>query len=312
MLKKCLILLFALLLFLFLLFNNRNFPVEKDSYLGWDVRRFQTTKAWELAKAIEDNDLQEIKHQVIDLKVPVDTRDRINNFTPLMFAVFNNNIQSVKALLDLGADPNLPTDSISDSGENSVIVACEYIGISQEILKLLLKYGGNPNSTECGRNYDIEGDWTIARGTALGKAIHLSNYYEKDNFDKVRILVGAGADVNLRTEDSPVGVIERALVLDRMDIVLYLLKHGADYKWRLEEYDGEGNPYYEDILYRLRQSVFRLDSQEYKDKLKVIKFLKDRGLDYWKSPIPEYVIDVIKKQIKPKNNAELQYYLKRY
>ena len=302
----------AFLLVLLWLFEDRNIPVEKDSYLGWDVRRFQTTKAWNLAKAIDDHNIREMRRQVIDLKVPVDTRDRINDFTPLMFAVFNNDIQSVKVLLELGADPNLPTDSISDSGENSVIVACEYIGISQEILKLLLKYGGNPNSTECGRNYDIEGDWTIARGTALGKAIHLSNCYEKDNFDKVRILVGAGADVNLRTDDSPVGVIERALVLDRMDIVLYLLKHGADYKWRLEEYDGQGNPYYEDILYRLRQSVFRLDSQQYKDKLKVIKFLKDRGLDYWKSPIPEYVIDDIKKQIKPKNNAELQYYLKRY
>ena len=302
----------AFLLVLLWLFEDRNIPVEKDSYLGWDVRRFQTTKAWNLAKAIDDHNIREMRRQVIDLKVPVDTRDRINDFTPLMYAVFNNDIQSVKVLLELGADPNLPTDSISDSGENSVIVACEYIGISQEILKLLLEYGGNPNSTECGRNYDIEGDWTIARGTALGKAIHLSNYYEKDNFDKVRILVGAGADVNLRTDDSPVGVIERALVLDRMDIVLYLLKHGADYKWRLEEYDGEGNPYYEDILYKLRQSVFRLDSQQYKDKLKVIKFLKDRGLDYWKSPIPEYVIDDIKKQIKPKNNAELQYYLKRY
>ena len=302
----------AFLLVLLWLFEDRNIPVEKDSYLGWDVRRFQTTKAWNLAKAIDDHNIREMRRQVIDLKVPVDTRDRINDFTPLMYAVFNNDIQSVKVLLELGADPNLPTDSISDSGENSVIVACEYIGISLEILKLLLKYGGNPNSTECGRNYDIEGDWTIARGTALGKAIHLSNCYEKDNFDKVRILVGAGADVNLRTDDSPVGVIERALVLDRMDIVLYLLKHGADYKWRLEEYDGEGNPYYEDILYKLRQSVFRLDSQQYKDKLKVIKFLKDRGLDYWKSPIPEYVIDDIKKQIKPKNNAELQYYLKRY
>lgn len=311
MYKKYLKLL-AFLLVLLWLFEDRNIPVEKDSYLGWDVRRFQTTKAWNLAKAIDDHNIREMRRQVIVLKVPVDTRDRINEFTPLMYAVFNNDIQSVKVLLELGADPNLPTDSISDSGENSVIVACEYIGISQEILKLLLEYGGNPNSTECGRNYDIEGDWTIARGTALGKAIHLSNYYEKDNFDKVRILVGAGADVNLRTDDSPVGVIERALVLDRMDIVLYLLKHGADYKWRLEEYDGEGNPYYEDILYKLRQSVFRLDSQQYKDKLKVIKFLKDRGLDYWKSPIPEYVIDDIKKQIKPKNNAELQYYLKRY
>ena len=311
MYKKYLKLL-AFLLVLLWLFEDRNIPVEKDSYLGWDVRRFQTTKAWNLAKAIDDHNIREMRRQVIVLKVPVDTRDRINEFTPLMYAVFNNDIQSVKVLLELGADPNLPTDSISNSGENSVIVACEYIGISQEILKLLLEYGGNPNSTECGRNYDIEGDWTIARGTALGKAIHLSNYYEKDNFDKVRILVGAGADVNLRTDDSPVGVIERALVLDRMDIVLYLLKHGADYKWRLEKYDGEGNPYYEDILYRLRQSVFRLDSQQYKDKLKVIKFLKDRGLDYWKSPIPEYVIDVIKKQITPKNNAELQYYLKMY
>ena len=311
MYKKYLKLL-AFLLVLLWLFEDRNIPVEKDSYIGWDVRRFNTTKAWYLAKAIDDHNIREMRRQVIVLKVPVDTRDRINEFTPLMYAVFNNDIQSVKVLLELGADPNLPTDSISNSGENSVIVACEYIGISQEILKLLLEYGGNPNSTECGRNYDIEGDWTIARGTALGKAIHLSNYYEKDNFDKVRILVGAGADVNLRTDDSPVGVIERALVLDRMDIVLYLLKHGADYKWRLEKYDGEGNPYYEDILYKLRQSVFRLDSQQYKDKLKVIKFLKDRGLDYWKSPIPEYVIDVIKKQITPKNNAELQYYLKMY
>lgn len=153
--------------------------------------------------------------------------------------------------------------------------------------------------------------WTETRCTALGAAISVDccgNY----DFEKVRILVEAGADVNLRTEDFPVGVIESALVIDRMDIALYLLKHGADYKWRLEEYDGEGNPYYEDILYKLRQSVFRLDSQQYKDKLKVIKFLKDRGLDYWKSPIPEYVIDDIKKQIKPKNNAELQYYLKRY
>ena len=311
MLKKWLKML-AFLLALLYFFENRNIPVEKDSYRGWDVCRFQGTKAWNLAKAIDDQNIREIRRQVVVLKVPIDTKDRKKLFTPLMYAVFNNDIQSVKVLLELGADPNIPTDSISDKGDNSVIIASRYSDISIEILKLLLKYGGNPNSTECGRNYDIEGDWTIARGTALGKAIHLSNYYEKDNFDKVRILVGAGADVNLRTEDSPVGVIERALVLDRMDIVLYLLKHGADYKWRLEEYDGEGNPYYEDILYRLRQSVFRLDSQQYKDKLKVIKFLKDRGLDYWKSPIPEYVIDVIKKQIKSKNNAELQYYLKRY
>lgn len=310
MYKKYLKLL-AFLLVLLWLFEDRNIPVEKDSYLGWDVRRFQTTKAWNLAKAIDDHNIREMRRQVIDLKVPVDTRDRINDFTPLMYAVFNNDIQSVKVLLELGADPNLSQDTLFDAGRNAVIIASNNIGVSSKILKLLLEYGGNPNSVERGRKVYGEGLWTETRCTALGAAISVDccgNY----DFEKVRILVEAGADVNLRTEDFPVGVIESALVIDRMDIALYLLKHGADYKWRLEEYDGEGNPYYEDILYKLRQSVFRLDSQQYKDKLKVIKFLKDRGLDYWKSPIPEYVIDDIKKQIKPKNNAELQYYLKRY
>lgn len=309
MLKKCLILLFALLLFLFLLFNNRNFPVEKDSYLGWDVRRFQTTKAWELAKAIEDNDLQEIKHQVIDLKVPVDTRDRINDFTPLMFAVFNNNIQSVKALLDLGADPNLPTDSISDSGENSVIVACEYIGISQEILKLLLKYGGNPNSTECGRNYDMDGDWIPARSSALSCAVSISGEIEK-----VKILVEAGANVNNYDGDFQDAPLMDALLLDRMNIALYLLEHGADYNYKFRSCapSSGGGSRDVDILYRLRQCIYPLDSQEYKDKLKVIKFLKDRGVDYRKSLVDVETKKMINNVMHFKTYKEYQNYLKRY
>lgn len=309
MLKKCLILLFALLLFLFLLFNNRNFPVEKDSYLGWDVRRFQTTKAWELAKAIEDNDLQEIKHQVIDLKVPVDTRDRINDFTPLMFAVFNNNIQSVKALLDLGADPNLPTDSISDSGENSVIVACEYIGFSQEILKLLLKYGGNPNSTECGRNYDMDGDWIPARSSALSCAVSISGEIEK-----VKILVEAGANVNNYDGDFQDAPLMDALLLDRMNIALYLLEHGADYNYKFRSCapSSGGGSRDVDILYRLRQCIYPLDSQEYKDKLKVIKFLKDRGVDYRKSLVDVETKKMINNVMHFKTYKEYQNYLKRY
>jgi ankyrin repeat protein len=307
MLKKCLILLFALLLFLFLLFNNRNFPVSGDSFLGSDVRRFQTTKAWELAKAVEDNDLQEIKHQVIDLKVPVDTRDRINDFTPLMFAVFNNNIQSVKALLDLGADPNLPNDSISDVGENSVILACRFSDISVEILKLLLKYGGNPNSTECGRNYDIEGDWTPARCSALSYAI---SSFEK--IEKIKFLVEAGADVNLYNSEYQDAPLMNAIVFDRMDMALYLLEHGADANCKFERFDKDGTPYYEDILSMLRECYFRLDSQEYKDKLKVIKILKDRGMDYWKTPVRENNIDEINNVMHFKTSKELQYYLKRY
>ena len=299
----------AFLLALLYFFENRNIPVEKDSYLGWDVRRFQTTKAWNLAKAIDDHNIREMRRQVIDLKVPVDTRDRKKLFTPLMYAVFNNDIQSVKVLLELGADPNIPTDSISDKGDNSVIIASRYSDISIEILKLLLKYGGNPNSTECGRNYDMDGDWIPARSSALSCAVSISGEIEK-----VKILVEAGANVNNYDGDFQDAPLMDALLLDRMNIALYLLEHGADYNYKFRSCapSSGGGSRNVDILYRLRQCIYPLDSQEYKDKLKVIKFLKDRGVDYRKSLVDVETKKMINNVMHFKTHKEYQNYLKRY
>ena len=296
---------FALLL---TLFGCREIPVKKDDLLADDVRLYQRTPAWTLAKAVDDQNINEINRQVLEEKIPVDFKEKKFGLTLLMYAVITNKIHSVQRLLELRADPNLPNDSLTDSGMNAVIFACDVPNVSPQILRLLLKYGGNPNSMECGRNFDIEGDWTPARRSALSYAIPLFG-----KFDKVKILVEMGADVN-RCGDGQNSPLMDAIVLDRMDVALYLLEHGADYHCKYKIYDpsfGEDG-HYVDILYMLRQCIYPLDSQEYKDKLKVVKFLKDRGLDYLKSPIPEYVIDDIKKQIKPKNNAELQYYLKRY
>ena len=291
------------------LFEDRNIPVEKDSYLGWDVRRFQTTKAWNLAKAIDDHNIREMRRQVVVLKVPIDTKDRKKLFTPLMYAVFNNDIQSVKVLLELGADPNIPTDSISDKGDNSVIIASRYSDISIEILKLLLKYGGNPNSTECGRNYDMDGDWIPARSSALSCAVSISGEIEK-----VKILVEAGANVNNYDGDFQDAPLMDALLLDRMNIALYLLEHGADYNYKFRSCapSSGGGSRDVDILYRLRQCIYPLDSQEYKDKLKVIKFLKDRGVDYRKSLVDVETKKMINNVMHFKTYKEYQNYLKRY
>lgn len=300
---------FAFLLVLLWLFEDRNIPIEKDSYLGWDVRRFQTTKAWNLAKAIDDHNIREMRRQVIDLKVPIDTKDRKKLFTPLMYAVFNNDIQSVKVLLELGADPNIPTDSISDKGDNSVIIASRYSDISIEILKLLLKYGGNPNSTECGRSYDMDGDWIPARSSALSCAVSISGEIEK-----VKILVEAGANVNNYDGDFQDAPLMDALLLDRMNIALYLLEHGADYNYKFRSCapSSGGGSRDVDILYRLRQCIYPLDSQEYKDKLKVIKFLKDRGVDYRKSLVDVETKKMINNVMHFKTYKEYQNYLKRY
>lgn len=308
MLKKWLKML-AFLLALLYFFENRNIPVEKESYRGWDVCRFQGTKAWNLAKAIDDQNIREIRRQVVVLKVPIDTKDRKKLFTPLMYAVFNNDIQSVKVLLELGADPNIPTDSISDKGDNSVIIASRYSDISIEILKLLLKYGGNPNSAECGRNYDMDGDWIPARSSALSCAVSISGEIEK-----VKILVEAGANVNNYDGDFQDAPLMDALLLDRMNIALYLLEHGADYNYKFRSCapSSGGGSRDVDILYRLRQCIYPLDSQEYKDKLKVIKFLKDRGVDYRKSLVDVETKKMINNVMHFKTYKEYQNYLKRY
>lgn len=179
---------FALLL---TLFGCREIPVKKDDLLADDVRLYQRTPAWTLAKAVDDQNINEINRQVLEEKIPVDFKVKKFGLTLLMYAVITNKIHSVQRLLELRADPNLPNDSLTDSGMNAVIFACDVPNVSPQILRLLLKYGGNPNSMECGRNFDIEGDWTPARRSALSYAIPLFG-----KFDKVKILVEMGADVN--------------------------------------------------------------------------------------------------------------------
>ena len=290
------------------LFSCRDIPVNKDDLLGDDFRLFQGTVAWNLAKAVEDQNVTEMKRQVLSLKVPVDYKEEKWNQTLLMMAVSSNKIRSVKCLLALGASPNEHDDTLRNLGRNAVLFASEFNEPSPKILQLLLDYGGNPNSIECGRQKDNFGNWIPARDFALNEAVFTG-------FEKVKILVEAGADVNLQTEFTVPGAMHAAIIYSRMDVLLYLLEHGADYRRKFERIDWD-NPehrsFYVDILYELRFCIYPLDSKEHKDKLKVIDFLRKRGLNYWKSPLPDNAIAVIKRDIRPKNEQELKEYLKRY
>ena len=41
------------------------------------------------------------------------------------------------------------------------------------------------------------------------------------------------------------------------------------------------------ILHNLREMFFKLNTKEYKEKMKLVAYLKTQGLDYWKTPIQE-------------------------
>ena len=268
---------------------------------------YKHTPAWSLAKAVEDEDTTEISKQVLQMHIPVDYRDPKYKQTLLMLATSTNKIESVEKLLELGANPNAHDDSTKYFGESAVLLACRFTRPSSKILALLLKYGGDPNSTACGVQEDNLGDIVPMREFALSAAVFSS-------FEKVKLLVDAGANINYATSTENCA-IENCMIHDRMDIMLYLLQKGADYRRKFTEIDIDKPDYptFEvDILYKLRKCVYPIGSKAYKEKMKVVNFLKKKGLDYWKSPIPSGMYGVIMREIAPKNKADFDYYIKHY
>jgi uncharacterized protein len=84
-----------------------------------------------------------------------------------------------------------------------------------------------------------------------------------------------------------------------MDVLLYLLESGADYTKNFGfTYNPSGAPRHDTtyICQRLRQNIFDLNSLRYKQKMLVVAFLKKHGYDYFNTPIPDYIVDEIKRR----------------
>jgi hypothetical protein len=279
---------------------NQEKPVDKSELMGNDYRLFQSTPAWALAKAVKAGDVKKIKEEVLQKKVSVDYQESRFGQTLLMLAIFNNEYDSAKTLLELGANPNLHT---TFKGKTAIIVAAD--NDDPKYLKLLLDFKGDPNSIEnvfSGPKKKINSERNSALTTAIVPSI-----MGKKNLEKVKLLVEAGADINYTKKGIIQTALAEALIQEQMDIALYLIEKGADYKKPISLFVRGG---VEDVtvLYLLRSSIIDLDSEQYKKKMELVAFLKSKGLDYEKEPIPEGTIEYIKNMF-PDNWIE---YVKRY
>ena len=288
------------ILFCFTSCYNQEKPVAKSKLMGNDYRLFQSTPAWALAKAVEAGDVKKIKEEVLQKKVSVDYQESRFGQTLLMLAIFNSDYDSTKTLLELGANPNLHA---TFKGKTSVIVAAD--NDDPKYLKLVLAYKGDPNSIEnifSGPKKRINPE----RNSALTTAI-VPSVMGKKNLEKVKLLVEAGADINYAKKGIIQTPLAEALIQEQMDITLYLIEKGADYKKPITLFVGGGR---EDVsvLYLLRSSIIDLDSDQYKKKMELVAFLKSKGLDYNKEPIDDADIERMKNMY-PDNWQE---YVKRY
>jgi len=255
---------------------------SKEHLIDRDLALWKGTKGWALAKAVRDEDSVKIKKILAKGEITVDYREPKFGQNLLGWAVLNNKKEAVRILLKFGADPNLHD---TYCGKSPVVEASD-VGVDIEILKLILKYGGNPNDRVL-INEKTTGDQSDE--SPLITAAMTS-------FAKTKLLVEYGADVNIIVEHK--GLLNKkitqretplisAVLWKRVDIVSYLIfEKGANFK---ETYGitikGDTITFAE----MLRDWDFPLDSKEYKEKMRIVNYLEEHGQDYWKMPIPKEI-----------------------
>jgi hypothetical protein len=249
--------------------------MNQDNLTGRDVRIFKDTPAWEAASAIHDNEPDKLK-KILQGKPKSILNFREKHFgqSLLNWAVYRDNFNSAKVLVELGADPNLKS---YDSTSAFINAADKHD--SSNFLRLLLSHGGNVNAVA-----DIE---TPQR---LRTPLMAASF---NRLESVKLLIEAGADPNYihRSKRGNIGgeIVQSALIYafrgNKVDVVRYLIIDvGVDFNYVFNT-TIDGKPL--TILTFLRDMTFPLESDEYKMKMEVVEYLKSKGLDYFKEPIPQ-------------------------
>lgn len=192
------------------------------------------------------------------------------------FALTVSNLKAVRLLLDRGLNPNL-----MDKGGNAIIIDINGPFISRlpegiETLKYMIKKGADVNL------YSPKAQLS----TPLIEAAN-------SNFENVKILIDAGANPHFidKSAARPFQcALSAALVNRRMEIINYLIfDQNVDFRTLKHPMDSKFHPGEYEILYNLRELRFDLNTKDYKEKMKLVAYLKTQGLDYWKTPIPENI-----------------------
>lgn len=165
--------------------------------------------------------------------------------TPLMWALYANNLVGMEALLQAGADPN----QRAVKGWSPLTWAAG--GDKPEMLALLLRYGGNPNSDDTGKIDDRP----------------LSVAARQGRLENVKLLVGAGSDVNAHDDYGHSAPNYAITITGNYEIAAYLLEHGYTHDLQALAATVE-----------IRHVSPDSDRRRWKDK--VIEMLKARGVTF--------------------------------
>jgi len=204
----------------------RDMPVDKSRLLASDYRLYQDTPAWELAKAVWDNNISKIDSEVRKNPQLLNYQESLYGMSLLHMSSYNGQFKSFKELLRLGANPNI-YDSIRCT--SPIIQCCLDFDDKTKYVAELIKYGANVNDVECGKGRDPQKTEFTPIKAAAGYS---------GNLRIVKLLVEKGAVINDNSDESILG---GAVIQGYYDIVLYLLQQGADCNKVLYRQGGDVN-----------------------------------------------------------------------
>ena len=251
---------------------SREKIVDKSELTGRDYRLFQNTPAWELAKAVEDENTKKIDKIVSENPEIINYQESKYGNTLLMLTIMNQQLKPFKALLKRGADVNIHN---TFDGTSSLIKACSSKFYNITFVKMLIEYGADVNDVEIGERRK-------ENGTRLTPLIAASR---TGRLDLVRFLVSKGADVNYQNEFGQ-SALSKSVMVDEYKVAYYLLQNGADYNrpiyYRfdnsvpIEKRDpkDKGKPMY--LWDVLKEDLSEFGTSEYKYKMRIIDFLKSK------------------------------------
>lgn len=254
---------------------KREKPVDKSDLSGRDYRLFQNTPAWELAKAVQDEDLTKINKIVSENPKIINYQESKYGNTLLKLTVMNQQLAPFKTLLERNA--NVSVHNTYD-GTSALIEACnsKYYDIS--FVQLLVEYGANVNDVETGKRRQNN-------STRLTPLIAAA---QTGGLDVVKFLVSKGANINYRNEFNQ-SALSASIMVTRYEVSYYLLQNGADYKlpifYRLDYSipaenrapNDKGKPMY--LIDVLKEDTLDVGANEYKYKKLILDFLKSKGIE---------------------------------
>ena len=221
-----------------------------------DERGAEERKLLRIDEAFIAGDLEALRAAVDDPSVIPNGRMPITVGSCLVYAIYCSPLTFIRALLEIGADPNAPVDDGFPPLIAALSCARAVPGSKprtdvDEIIRLLLSFGADPNQR--GINDYTALHMAVAEGNALA----------------VQRLLDAGADPELRTRiddcDTP---LEMARSANRADIVPILERKGQPENRRLRsgltilfDIPGSGEPMrrQHNYMMRLRMWLHRGD-----------------------------------------------------